>query len=118
MNKSGVNLSGNAHVAIVAAARLLSAFKGCNLLDPTVELVGLSMDVATASGTDNNSGSPLLKVSSMIMPYVDRENVRPVIGLRLPPPSGQQVYELRAASHAILDEYGSAITARSVQPSS
>lgn len=98
--------------------KLVHAFKRYKLLDPTIEIL---KDEASDLGPESKSaaskiGGQLLRVTTLLMPYVDPAHIRPIVELRQQAPTEQQVHEelvvgkLRAGGQAIYDYFGSAMT--------
>lgn len=97
---------------------LAHAFKKYKLLDPTIEIIAdEEFDLEPESkGNVLKIGSHLLRVTTLLMPYVDPISLRPIVELRQQAPTEQQANEtlvirgLRAGGHAIENYFGSAMT--------
>jgi hypothetical protein len=103
---------------------LLHRFKRYKLLDPVVEILDTDVIDADAGGAceTSSAGGQLLRVTTLLMPYVDPGSLRPIVELRVPAPTVDAVREqlvangLRAGGQAIYDTFGSAMHERRPTP--
>lgn len=96
--------------------KLAHNFEQYKLLTPTVELI------SDIPGNDDdiepNLGRQMLRVTTLLLPYVDKAYIRPIFELRQVAPSELQVEEmlimrdLRAGGQAVHNSFASAMTPR------
>jgi hypothetical protein len=95
--------------------RLIQDYKKYKLLDPTIEILETDMIDIEADNT-LKIGAQLLRVTTLLMPYVDLASLRPIVELRMAPPTAEDMQKslvnakLRAGGEAIYNTFASAMT--------